>query len=572
MLDLVIRNGTIVDGTGSEGRVGDLGVRDGRIVALGTVDEDAHRTVDAQGRVVAPGFVDIHTHFDAQVFWDTTLSPSPLHGVTTVVGGNCGFTIAPIAGEHGDYLMRMLARVEGMPLASLQQGVPWDWSTFGEYLDRIDGTLMPNAGFLVGHSAIRRLAMGERAVGHEADDDDMETMRTLLAESLAAGGLGFSSSWARTHNDASGEPVPSRHASRDELVELCRVTGRHPGTTLEFIPTIERFDTDTYQLLTDMSVAADRPLNWNVIFANARQRDAIEERLAASDYAAERGGRVLALTAPMPAVTRLCFQSGFLLDTLPGWAEPMTLPDAEKIALLADPDRRRELNELAQQPSAFRGLARWENLTVGEAHRPENKRYEGRTIGELAEEQGVAPWDALCDLVVADDLLTGLYPRPGGDDDASWAMREELWNDPRCVIGASDAGAHLDFLATFNYSTYLLGAARDRGMLPVEAAVNRLTDVPARLYGIRGRGRLAEGWHADIVVFDADRVAAGPIEVREDLPAGAWRLYGQAEGIDHVFVNGVEVVTGREFTDARPGTLLRSGRDTETVRASTTAS
>jgi N-acyl-D-aspartate/D-glutamate deacylase len=568
MLDLAIRNGTIVDGTGAPARRGDVGIRDGRIVALGAVDEPARRTIDADGHAVAPGFVDIHTHFDAQVFWDTTLSPSPLHGVTTVVGGNCGFTIAPLAAEHGEYLMRMLARVEGMPLQSLAEGVPWDWTSFGEYLDRIDGTLMPNAGFLVGHCPIRRLVMGDRSVGHEASADELEAMCRLLAESLQAGGLGFSSSWARTHNDAGGDPVPSRHATRDELVALCRTVREQPGTTLEFIPTIEPFDDDTYQLMTDMSLAADRPINWNVIFANSRQREVIEGKLAASDYAAARGATVRALTAPMPAVTRLCLQNGFLLDTLPGWAEPMTLPDDEKIALLSDPQRRAELNELAQQPSAFRGVARWELLTVGETHRPELRHMEGRTIGDIATEQGISPWDALCDLVVADDLRTGLYPPAAGDDADSWEMRRELWNDPRCVIGASDAGAHLDFLATFNFSTFLLAAARDRQMLGLEQAVNRITDVPARLYGLRQRGRLAEGWHADVVVFDPETVGAAPVEMREDLPGGAWRLYGQADGIAKVLVNGVEVVSGREFTEARPGTLLRSGRDTETVTAS----
>jgi len=568
MLDLTIRDGTIIDGTGSPGYVGDVGISGGRILSLGRVDEQARRTIDAEGRVVAPGFVDIHTHYDAQVFWDTTLSPSPLHGVTTVIGGNCGFTIAPLSGEHGEYLMRMLARVEGMPLSSLESGVPWDWSSFGEYLDRIDGTLMPNAGFLVGHCPIRRLIMGERSVGHPATPDELEAMCALLAESLRAGGLGFSSSWAKTHNDAAGEPVPSRHATPDELIALCRTVRDQPGTTLEFIPTVEPFDDDTYRLMTDMSLAADRPINWNVIFANSRQRDVIEGKLGASDFAAERGATVRALTAPMPAVSRLCLQNGFLLDTLPGWAEPMTLPDDEKKALLADPERRARLDEMAQQPSAFRGLARWERLTVGETYDPALRHLEGMTIGDIAAAQGVSSWDALCDLVVADDLRTGLYPPPGGDDPASWEMRQELWNDPRCVIGASDAGAHLDFLATFNFSTFLLAAARDRQMLDVEAAVNRLTDVPARLYGIRERGRLAEGWHADVVVFDPDTVGAAPVEMREDLPGGAWRLYGQADGICHVLVNGVEVVQGRELADERPGTLLRSGRDTQTVRAS----
>lgn len=567
MLDLVIRNGMVIDGTGDQRRSGDVGVRDGRIVAIGEIVEEALQEVDATGLVITPGFVDIHTHFDAQVFWDTTLSPSPLHGVTTVIGGNCGFTIAPLEPEGADYLMRMLARVEGMPLAALQEGVPWNWRTFGEYLDAIEGTLMPNAGFLVGHSALRRAVMGERSVGELASPDDLQEMKDLLAESIEAGGLGFSSSWAKTHNDAEGGAVPSRHASEHELIELCSVLRDTEAVALEFIPTVERFDESVYQLLTDMSVAADRPLNWNVIFANARQADVIEEKLQASNYAARQGGRVIALTAPMPAESRLCFESGFLLDTLHGWAGPMALPNQEKTALLADPVRRAKLNEDAQQPSAFRGIARWERLTVGEVKKDELKHLEGRSIGDIAEELGQTPWDALCEIVVADELKTGLYPPAAGDNDESWALRQALWNDDRCLIGASDAGAHLDFLATFNYSTYLLAAARDKKLMSLEAAVHKLTDVPARLYGLKHRGRIEQGWWADLVLFDPEKVAPEEIEVREDLPGGAWRLYGEAVGVRHVFINGEQAVADGQFTDSRPGTLLRSGRDTEPVTA-----
>ncbi len=567
MFDVVIRNGLVVDGTGTPGRVADVAISDGRIVAVGEVPDKGGQEIDAQGLVVAPGFVDVHTHFDAQVFWDTTLSPSPLHGVTTVISGNCGFTIAPLEPEHGDYMMQMLARVEGMPLASLKQGVPWNWRTFGEYLDAIDGSLMPNAGFLVGHSALRRTVMGERSVGEFASDHDLRAMKELLAESIAAGGLGFSSSWAKTHNDADGDAVPSRHASEAELVELCSVLKDTPAVALEFIPTIERFDEEVYQLLTDMSVAADRPLNWNVIFANARQADLIEEKLQASDFAARQGGRVIALTAPMPAESRLCFESGFLLDTLHGWAEPMALPNEEKLALLSDVDRRRQLNEDAQKPSAFRGVARWERLTVGEVTKENLKHLEGRTIGDIAEELGKTPWEALCEIVVEDDLKTGLYPPAAGDNEESWALRQALWNDERCLIGASDAGAHLDFLATFNYSTYLLAAARDRNLLSLESVVNKLTDVPARLYGLKDRGRIEQGWCADLVIFDANTVAPDEVEVREDLPGGAWRLYSEAVGVHHVFINGKQAVLNGQFTDARPGTLLRAGRDTEPVTA-----
>jgi N-acyl-D-aspartate/D-glutamate deacylase len=566
MLDLIIRRGTVVDGTGSPGRRADLGIRDGRIAAIGEIDDAASRTIDADGKIVAPGFVDIHTHYDAQAFWDTTLSPSPLHGVTTVIGGNCGFTIAPLEPEHADYLLHMLARVEGMPVSALQAGVPWDWRSFGEYLDKIDGTLAPNAGFLVGHSTLRRVVMGERATKSEATADDIAAMQALLDASLAEGGLGFSSSWARTHNDAAGDMVPSRHATEEELLALCSVVKRHPGTTLEFIPGVGLFEDYATDLMAKMSLAANRPINWNVLFVGRGNDDMVNHNLAASDYARERGGTVLALTMPFAPAPRVCFDSGFLLDTIPGWEKPMALPHDEKKTMLASADGRNMLREAALQPSTGFQVANWGIYVINETFAPENKQWEGKRVATIAKERNVDEFDALCDIVVADDLMTGFGFPSAPDDDETWNARIKVWRDARTVVGASDAGAHLDFLATFNYSTVLLGRpVRQRGLLPIEEAVHLLTDVPARLYGVTERGRIAEGWHADVVVIDPETVDAQPVRMRFDLPTGAPRLYGGADGIDHVIVNGEEIVDHGEFTDARPGTLFRSGRDTETV-------
>src|SRR4051812_46054886 len=235
MLDLVVRGGTVIDGTGAPGRREDVAVQDGEVVAVGEVTEDAATTIDADGLVVAPGFIDPHTHYDAQLFWDPNASPSNLHGVTTVIGGNCGFTLAPLDPEDGDYLRRMMARVEGMPLDALEQGVDWQWRSFGDYLARFDGGLGVNAAFMVGHCALRRVAMGEAAVGETASPEQLETMRHLLAESLEAGGLGLSTSRAYTHDDGDGQPVPSRHATAEEVLALCDEVSRHEGTTLEAI-------------------------------------------------------------------------------------------------------------------------------------------------------------------------------------------------------------------------------------------------------------------------------------------------------------------------------------------------
>src|SRR4051812_21216622 len=264
MLDTVIRGAELVDGTGSRRRRADVGIAGGRIAAVGDVDDLAARTIDGTGLVLSPGFIDIHTHFDAQVFWDPALTPSPLHGVTSIVAGNCGFTIAPLTDAAGDYLVRMLSRVEGMPLQALQQGVPWNWSTTAEYFSRIEGSLAINAGFMVGHSAMRRVVMGEDATQRTCTPAELAAMKQLLRDGLSAGGLGFSPSRGTSHQDGDGNPVPSRHASAAEIIALAEVCKDYPGTSLEMVPSGWLFDDFEKALMPRMTVVAQRPLNWNL--------------------------------------------------------------------------------------------------------------------------------------------------------------------------------------------------------------------------------------------------------------------------------------------------------------------
>ena len=563
MLDLIIKNGTIIDGTGSAPYAGDVGVRDGRIVALGRIDEPATTTVDATGRVVSPGFVDVHTHYDAQVFWDGTLSPSCYHGVTTIFGGHCGFSIAPLSKDAAPYLLKMLSRVEGMPENSLAAGVPWDWETFGEYLGKLDGNLGVNAGFMAGHSAIRRVVMGERAVGEQATPDELARMKALLGESLAQGAMGFSSTISSTHNDADGAPVPSRHASREELIELARVCRDHEGTSLEFLPAVGRFSDDIKQLMSDLSIAAQRPLNWNAL--SAGDPETMANQLSASDLARANGGDVRALTIPQPITVRINLFSGFLFDALNGWDALFRLPVPERITALRDPQRRAELDASARSSGVFRGLANWERMTVHAVADPANEALQGRTIGEIAAEQGKAPFDAMLDLAIAEGLRTSFMPPSGGTDAATWKVRGQLWADDRTVIGASDAGAHLDMIDTFAFSTQVLGnGVREYQAMALPQAIHQLTQVPAELFGLRERGVLRTGWHADIVVFDPATVGSGPVHMRPDLPCNEPRIYADAYGIDHVFVNGAQIIRDGVHTNARPGIALRSGRDTYT--------
>jgi N-acyl-D-aspartate/D-glutamate deacylase len=570
-LDLLLRGGTVVDGTGARARRADVGIRDGRVVEIGAVDDTATRTVDVSELVVAPGFVDLHTHYDAQLLWDATASPSPLHGVTTVFGGNCGFTLAPGGDQHVDYLSRLMARVEGIPLPALQQGVPWDWTSFPEYLDRVETHgIAVNAGFLCGHSALRRVVMGERAVGSEATDDEIARMEQLLHAALDAGAMGFSSSQAPTHNDGNGDPVPSRSASPAELIRLAAAVGAHEGTQLELIipGCLNGFTDDEIDMMIAMSSEADRPLNWNVLGVAAGGNH--EHQLDAGSRAAQRDARIVALTLPQGMRIRLSFLTGFVLDGLPGWRETFALPVNDRMRALVDPETRRRLDEQAHSKEAgvLAGLARWERLEVVEGFTTETRKLEGQLIGEIARRQRKEPFDALCDIVVADGLRTGLRPDFGGPEpDDVWKMRADVWRDPRAVIGGSDAGAHLDMMSGASYSTFVVGNAVRDEFVTLEEAVHLLTDVPARLYGVRDRGRIAPGAHADLVVFDPLTIGPAGERTFDDLPGGASRIVAESTGVHQVFVGGTEIVRDGAYTGSTPGVVLRSGRDTETVHA-----
>ncbi|HXC75967.1 MAG TPA: amidohydrolase family protein [Candidatus Acidoferrum sp.] len=571
MFDVLIVGGTIVDGTGMPPRRGDVGIAGGRIVFVGNANESgetAHRTVDASGMVVSPGFIDVHTHYDPHVMWDSSVAPSSLNGVTTIFGGNCGFGLAPIDPDAASYLLPMLARVEGMPLESLEAGLDLGWSDFASWLDRLEGRLSVNAGFMVGHSTIRRLVMGESAVGSEASSSQLEKMVEHLHASLEAGAMGFSSTKSSTHTDHNGDPVPSRFASEEELLTLCRTVRDHPGTSLEFIPTNDTiFSEEVGTLVGRMSAAAQRSLNWNLLSVRPgpQEHEGLMSRLRISDRAAEVGGRVYGLTMPRPSMLRNTFLTGLSYDSLPNWADVMRLPVAEKIVALGKPEVRQMLRDgVAAHP--YKLFTDWPDCTISDVGSPELAHIVGRRLAELVPEFGTDAFDALLNIVIQDKLVTGICTPATGDDDASWAERRRLWADRRTIIGGSDAGAHLDMMTTFDCYVYFLAeAVRERRLLSLAEAIHLITDVPARLYGVRDRGRVTPGYYADLLVFDPKTINRGPSEARSDLPANGWRLYSEAIGIHHTFVNGVEIATDGVLTGAVGGTVLRSGRDSATV-------
>ncbi|MGA5205136.1 N-acyl-D-amino-acid deacylase family protein [Streptomyces variegatus] len=573
MLDHVIKGAVVVDGTGAPGRTADVGIKDGRISVVGTVTEEAPSVEDASGLVLAPGFVDPHTHYDAQLFWDPYATPSLNHGVTTVAGGNCGFTLAPLhPGRPGDadYTRRMMSRVEGMALVALEEGAPWNWHTFGEYLDALEGRIAVNAGFMVGHCALRRYVMGPQAVGGQPSQEQLAAMVRLLREAMDAGAWGLSTTQSSSHSDGDGQPVASRHAQPAELLALSRAVGECEGTQIEAIVAgcLDQFSDAEIDLFVEMSAVAGRPLNWNVLTIDAAVPERVPRQLLASEQARKAGGRVVALTMPILTPMNMSLGTFCALNLIPGWGPVLGLPVPERIEKLRDADVRAELLRRANSKEAgvFRRLANFGRYVIGDTYSEANAGLTGRVVGDIAEERGQEPFACLVEICANDGLRTVLWPMPTDNDPASWALRAQTWQHEDVLLGGSDAGAHLDRMCGAPYTTRFLGdCLRGRKLVGLEQAVKMLTDDPARLFGLRERGRIREGWHADLVLLDPERIDAGPATLVHDLPGGSPRLDSRALGVRAVWVNGVEAIRDDVVTGAVPGRVLRSGRDTETV-------
>lgn len=572
MYDMLIHGGQVVDGSGIPAFRADIAVSNGRIAAIGDLTgADSHESFDASNRIVCPGFIDPHTHYDAQLFWDPYATPSSQHGVTSMVMGNCGFSIAPIEDESdAAYLASMLVKVEGMSSAALSQGLDWDWRTFAEFLDRLEGGLGVNVAGMVGHSALRRSVMKGEATSREATSDEIEAMQLLLAESLEAGGLGFSTSRSFTHSDGDGRPVPSRAAAAEEVLALCGVAANYEGTTLEWVADgcLNGFSAEEVDLMAQMSLAGRRAINWNVLTVDAARPDDYRNQLTACDEVAKRGGKAMALTMPILVGMNMHFHSFCALYSLPDWGAVLNLSHEEKVKALSDPEIRRHLEERAASPEAgvFSRLTGWGLYRIGDTYSKANEGLKGRLVADIARERGIRDFYCLLDIVVADNLKTVLWPGPTDDDPASWLMRQACWNHEHVMIGGSDAGAHLDRMAGASYTTeWLADCLRGQRLATMESAIAHMTDVPARFFGLRERGRITEGWHADLVVFDPKKVGAGDFQLSHDLPGESPRLCAESFGIDRVFVNGTCTIIDGQPAGALPGRVLRSGTDTETV-------
>jgi len=554
--DLLIRGGTLVDGSGAPRSRGDLGVRDGRIAALGEFAGEAPHTLDATGCAVAPGFVDIHTHYDAQIFWDRMLSISPWHGVTSVVMGNCGFGIAPTRAEHRDLILRTLESVEGMSLDALRAGLgdAWPFETFPEFLDAIDahGSAIHVAA-LVGHTPLRLYVMGEEATEREATRDEIARMRELVREALDAGAIGFATSKAPTHVGYAGRPVPSRAASFEEVLELAGALREVNHGLVQATVGRDLF----LPQLADLQRAIGKTVSWTALLQGLFGPDGHRRALEMNQKLQEQGVDVVPQVSCRPLVVEFQFAAPFPFESM-SLFKPVSEADREgKKRVYADPSFRARFRERSGEGVL---TGDWDDMVITDC--PSDPTLTDRGVAEVAAERGVHPVDLVLDLALASDLEARFRMPVANTDESEVA---DLLRHPSTVLGLSDAGAHASQLCDACAPTHLLGHwVREKGVLSLEEGVRQLTSATADHFGLRDRGRLGVGRPADVTVFDPDTVGCSPLRRVRDFPANADRLVSDATGIRWVVVEGTPIrEEGRDLLDAEgplPGRVLRGGQ------------
>ena len=555
--DLLIKNGQLVDGSGQDRYAGDIAVKDGVIVEMGVVSGEATETIDAAGKIVSPGFVDPHSHYDAQISWDSLLSSSSEHGVTTVVMGNCGVGVAPCKESQREMTKADLITVEGMSDESLTAGINWQWETFPEYLNAAESLqLAVNTAYLVPLAPFRTYVLGDEASDRAATADETEQLVDLLQEAMDAGAFGFSLSLMRQHIGWQGKPLATRLASDEELAAYAGVLKNLDRGVIQLavVKQIGHLGQEEYDVLDKLLTASNRPLSWLAVMNRADDPDAAPNMLKKADPLIKRGAIPQVLSRPLTAEFSLDSNPLILADTIAGQVL-FNRPVDEVIASCKDPDFRQELRDDMARGSLFAG--QFPSTLVQHVTNPALEKYLGRTVGEIAEERDTDAFDTLFDLALEDNLAMRFVGSAANND---WDRIPELINDPRTMIGLADGGAHCDMLCEAGYATFILGYwVREKKVMSLEYAIKRITSEPADMFGIKDRGRLKVGNPADIVIFDENTIGSGKPTTRYDLPAGAPRLYAEAQGVERVIVNGQSIYIDGNPTGVQSGQVLRSG-------------
>ncbi|MBI3301975.1 MAG: amidohydrolase family protein [Deltaproteobacteria bacterium] len=555
--DLLIRSGTVIDGTGAPRYHADVAVTDGRIVKIGKINESATQVIDAADLIVAPGFVDPHTHYDAQIYWDRLVTCSSWHGVTTVVMGNCGVGIAPCRPEQREALAWDLVNVEGMSFNVLSKGLTWEWESFPEFMTARRRGMGINLGFLMPLSPFRSYVMGDEAQERAATADETTRIAALLREGMEAGALGFSTTVATQHVGYRGRPLACRLASRAELGAYARVLKQLGYGAIEvnlggagssILPQ------GAPELVDFLLTESGRPVTWLSVQTRNDQPTAHRELLTNTDALIKRGG--IPQASCQPTEIQFNLRNPFLFGPYEVCHQLFNRPTEEQARIYADPGCRVACRAAyTKAPRAFSG--QWQRVEVCKVKNPDHQSWLAKSITELSKMQGKDPLDTFFDAALADDLGTEFSMAALNFDPA---LLQEVITDPRVLIGLSDGGAHVDMLCNTGYPTYLLGTwVRKREVMSWERAVQRLTSEPAQFFGLTDRGVIAQGKAADLVIFDPRTVAAGDKEMLYDLPGGEGRFVQQAQGIHWVIVNGAVLLTEGQHSGALPGQVLRSG-------------